>query len=95
MKHDVNRFAQLAVRVWGCQLDFAHPENTAKAGIIALKQFLKTINMPSNFKELGAEEKDIKNRAHSACYGDGREGTIGGFTKLNEDDVSNIYRLML
>jgi len=95
MKHDVNRFAQLAVRVWGCQMDFVHPENTAKAGIIALKQFLKSINMPSNFKELGAKEEDIKNMAHIACYGDVREGTIGGFAKLDEDDVANIYRLML
>ena len=30
MKHDVMRFAQIAVRVWGCQMDFANPERTAK-----------------------------------------------------------------
>jgi alcohol dehydrogenase YqhD (iron-dependent ADH family) len=95
MHHDINRFAQLAVRVWGCQMDFAHPENTAKAGIAALKQFLKSIGMPSNFAELGAKEEDIEKMAHTACYGDGREGTIGGFVALNETDVANIYRLML
>ena len=33
MNHDVMRFAQVAVRVWGCQMDFEHPEVTAKAGI--------------------------------------------------------------
>ena len=37
MNHDVMRFAQVAVRVWGCQMDFAHPEVTAKAGIEALR----------------------------------------------------------
>lgn len=95
MHHDINRFAQLAVRVWGCQMDFAHPENTAKAGIEAFKQFLKSIGMPSNFAELGAKEEDIEEMAHTACYGNGREGTIGGFVKLNETDVVNIYRLML
>lgn len=95
MKHDISRFAQLAVRVWGCPMDFAHPENTAKAGIAALKQFLKSIHMPSNFAELGAKEEDIAKMAHTACYGDGREGFIGGFVKLNEADVANIYRLML
>jgi alcohol dehydrogenase YqhD (iron-dependent ADH family) len=95
MKHDVNRFAQLAVRVWGCQMDFGNPENTAKAGIKALKQFLKSIGMPLNFEELGAEEEDIEKMAHNACYGDGREGTLGGFAKLDENDVENIYRLML
>ena len=95
MKHDINRFAQLAVRVWGCQMDFANPENTAKAGIKALRQFLKSIGMPSNFEELGAKEEDIERMAHNACYGDGRQGNIGGFTKLDENDVINIYRLML
>jgi alcohol dehydrogenase YqhD (iron-dependent ADH family) len=95
MKHDVNRFAQLAVRVWGCQMDFEHPENTAQAGITALKQFLKSIGMPSNFSELGAKEEDIEKMAHIACFGDVREGFIGGFVKLNENDVTNIYRLML
>lgn len=95
MKHDVNRFAQLAVRVWGCEMDFAHPENTAKAGISALKHFFKSIGMPSNFEELGAKEEDIERMAHNACYGDGRNGNIGGFKKLNENDVANIYRLMI
>jgi alcohol dehydrogenase YqhD (iron-dependent ADH family) len=95
LKHDVNRFAQLAVRVWGCQMDFADAENTAKEGITAFKRFLISIGMPVNFAELGAKEEDIKNMAHNACYGDGRKGTIGGFVKLNEKDVESIYRLML
>ena len=89
------RFAQLASRVWGCSMDFANPENTAKAGIQALKNFLKSIGMPGNFAELGAKEEDIPYMAHTACYGNGRTGTIGGFTALNEEDVANIYRLML
>lgn len=95
MKHDVMRFAQLASRVWGCSMDFANPENTAKAGIQALKNFLKSIGMPGNFAELGAKEEDIPYMAHTACYGNGRTGTIGGFTALTEEDVANIYRLML
>lgn len=95
LQHGVNRFAQLAVRVWGCQMDFAHPEVTAKAGIKALKTFLTSIGMPVSFAELGAKEQDIKRMAKSACWGDGRQGTLGGFAKLDENDVANIYRLML
>lgn len=95
MKHDISRFAQLAVRVLGCQMDFTEPENTANEGIESLKRFFKSIGMPINFAELGAKEEDIKNMAHNACFGDGRKGTIGGFVKLNETDVENIYRLML
>ena len=30
LHHDVMRFAQIAVRVWGCQMDFQNPERTAK-----------------------------------------------------------------
>ena len=39
MKHDVNRFAQIAVRVWGCHMDYANPENTALEGIKRLEEF--------------------------------------------------------
>lgn len=95
MKQDVNRFAQLASRVWGCSMDFAHPEVTAQAGIVALKTFLKSIGMPGNFAELGAKEEDIEKMAHVACYGDGGEGTVGHFVELGEKDVAEIYRLML
>lgn len=96
MKHDVMRFAQIAVRVWGCQLDFANPENTAKAGIEALRSFLISIGMPKNFEELGAKEADIEKLAHTCCYGDGSgSGKVYGFTVLEQKDVEDIYRLML
>lgn len=95
MHHDVMRFAQLAARVWGCSMDFADPEATAKAGIEALKQFLKSIGMPGNFAELGAKKEDIEKMAHTACYGNGRDGHIGGFVSLEEEDVKAIYRLMV
>lgn len=95
MNHNVMRFAQAAVRVWGCQMDFEHPERTAKAGIEALRSFLISIGMPKNFAELGAKEEDIERMAHCACHGDARTGSIGGFVSLNQQDVESIYRLML
>lgn len=95
MEHDIMRFAQIAVRVWGCQMNFAHPEETAKAGIEALRSFLISIGMPKNFAELGAKEEDIEKMAHSACFGNGNSGVIGGFVELEQKDVENIYRLMV
>lgn len=95
MNHDVMRFAQAAVRVWGCQMDFAHPENTAREGIEALRKFLISIGMPKNFAELGAGEEDIEKLAHTACYGNGGNGVMGGFVPLHQQDVEAIYRLML
>ena len=95
MNHDVMRFAQLANRVWGCPMDFVHPEVTAKAGIDALKNFLKSIGMPLTFAEVGGKVEDIETMAYTACYGNGNGGTLGGFVVLNEEDVANIYRLTI
>lgn len=96
MAHDVDRFAQIAVRVWGCPMDEAHPENTAKAGIEALRSFLISIGMPKNFAELGARAEDIEKMAYTCCYGKGNgRGRIGGFVSLGQKDVEAIYRLMV
>ncbi|MBQ6468474.1 MAG: iron-containing alcohol dehydrogenase [Lachnospiraceae bacterium] len=95
MKHDVMRFAQAAVRVWGCQMDFAHPEITALEGIKRLQNFLISIGMPKNFAELGAKEEDIPKLVDTLCNGNGRTGTIEGFVTLNEADCANIYRMMI
>ena len=95
MDHDVMRFAQVAVRVWGCQMDFAHPEVTAKAGIEALRSFLCSIGMPKNFAELGAKEEDIPALVNALCFSGGRSGAISGFVKLDAEDCAAIYRMMV
>lgn len=95
MNHDVMRFAQVANRVWGCAMDFQHPEVTAKAGIQAFRTFLKSIGMPQTMAELGGKEEDIPYLAHTAAYGNGNNGTLGGFVVLQEKDMENIYRRML
>ena len=93
MKQDVNRFAQLAVRVWGVPMNEQNPEETAKEGIARLKQFLSSIGMPINFKELGAKEEDIPLMVQKLGIAEG--GSIGGFVKLTAKDVEQIYRLAL
>lgn len=95
MNHDVTRFAQVAVRVWGCKMDFYHPEVTAKAGIEALRSFLIKLGMPKNFEEIGAREEDIPQLVDVLCNGNGRTGTLNGFVTLNEEDCTAIYKLML
>ncbi len=95
MKHNVMRFAQAAVRIWGCQMDFAHPEVTAKAGIEAFRNYLISIGMPKNFEELGAKEEDIPKLVQCLLYGDGGNGTISGFVTLDEDSCTKIYKMMV
>lgn len=95
LSHNVNRFAQIATRVWGCQMDFDNPERTAKEGIAAFRRFLTDIGMPKNFDDIGAKKEGIEKLAEMTCYGDGRKGLIGGFVQLKQDDVEKIYRLMV
>lgn len=95
MNHDVARFAQIAVRVWGCSMDFQNPENTAKAGIKAFRNFLRSIGMPQTLGEVGGKEEDIPYLAHTAAYGNGNKGTLGSFVVLGEEDFKNIYKLAL
>ncbi len=95
MNHNVMRFAQVAVRVWGCEMNFDHPEMTALEGIEAFKNFLKSIGMPVNFEELGAREEDIPKLVDVLCHGNGRNGTLSGFVTLNEEDCTKIYQMMV
>ena len=90
MQHDVMRFAQAAVRVWGCEMNFANPEATAKEGIAAFRKFLVSIGMPINFEQLGAKEEDIPKLVEVLGIGD---GVRGGFMELNAEDVANIYKI--
>ncbi len=90
MHHDVMRFAQVATRVWGCQMNFSQPEETAKEGIKRFRQFLHSIGMPINFKELGAKESDIPQLVKTFGIG---EGETGGFVHLKANDIANIYKI--
>ncbi len=88
-KHDVMRFAQMAVRVFGCQMNFENPEATALEGIKRFRSFLHGIGMPINFKELGAKEEDIPTLAKNM----GIKDKTWGFVRLSEEDVRNIYTI--
>ncbi|MBQ8412109.1 MAG: iron-containing alcohol dehydrogenase [Lachnospiraceae bacterium] len=90
MNHNVMRFAQMAVRVWGCEMNFENPEATSKEGINCFRKFLVSIGMPINFAELGAKEEDIPKLVDTLGIGD---GVRGGFMELNAQDVTNIYKI--
>lgn len=90
MSHNVMRFAQAAVRIWGCQMNFENPEETAKEGIRAFRHFLRSIGMPINFAELDAKEEDIPVLVEKLGLGDGK---TGGFVQLTSADVAEILRI--
>ncbi|HNW86856.1 MAG TPA: iron-containing alcohol dehydrogenase [Candidatus Limiplasma sp.] len=93
MQHDVTRFAQFAVRVWGCDMNFAHPELTAAEGVARFRAFLTSIGMPATFAELGAKAEDIP--ALTEHLFSAEKEPLPGFMELTREDVSAIYRLAL
>lgn len=90
MDTDVMRFAQMATRIFGVQMDFENPRNTAIKGIRAFRSFLHDIGMPINFRELGAKEEDIPLLIEKLGIGD---GVRHGFRQLDKNDVEAIYKL--
>lgn len=79
--HDVMRFAQIAVRIWGCHMDFQNPHKTALEGIAKYEQFLQSIGMPITLSEIGAKEEDIPLLVEKFGIGDGK---TGGFVQLDK-----------
>ncbi len=86
--HNVMRFAQMATRVFGCEMNFENPKSTALEGIRAFRRFLHSIGMPINFSELGAKEEDIPKMVEKLNPGDG-----WGFVPLKAKDITEIYKI--
>lgn len=90
-KHDVMRFAQFAVRVWGCEMDYRDPETTALEGIARMEAFFSSLGMPVTFAQLGAKEEDIP--ALAAKVVRGPNGTCGHFVELDTPAIEAVLRL--
>lgn len=88
LDHDPMRFAQLAVRVWGCDMDFEHPEKTGLDGIARYEQFLKSIGMPTRLAELNVDPADIPAMAEKCKRNNA--GRLGFFRPLDTEDIAKI-----
>ena len=87
------RFAQFAVRVYGCSMDFEHPERTALAGVGAHEAFLREIGMPVTLHELGARTEDIPALAAKTKKTNLETMTTGGAFPMTTQDVEAILHL--
>lgn len=89
-KENPERFAQFATNVFDipCGTDF---EKTALAGIEAMEDFFRSIEMPTNLRELGLTltDEQIHELAFKCSFEDTR--TIGAFKQLNMKDMEKIY----
>ena len=90
---DVARFVQFAVNVMGVTNDFRDPEAVALAGIEAMENFYREIEMPTSIHEMGIDVTDdqIKELAYKCSFEDTR--TIGHFQVLDRSDMEKIYTM--
>ena len=90
--YEVNpeRFAQFATNVFDipCGTDY---KETALAGIEAMENFFRSVEMPTSLHELGLDltDQQIHDLAFKCSFEDTR--TIGVFKQLNMRDMEKIY----
>lgn len=91
--YDLPRFTRYAVRVWGCEMDFYHPERTAAEGVVRTEDYFRSIGMPTRLGELGFDESHIP----ALVAGCSQNGTIilPGLVPLDQARMEEIYRLAL
>ncbi len=88
-KHDIERFAQFAYRVWDVEPDFRNPEKAALEGIKGLKEFFASLGIPVTLTDVGIPDDKFDEMAKKAT----EDGPLGQFVKLYKDDVKKIYEL--
>ena len=90
-KKDINRFVQLASRVWNIDINYDDLEETALKGIEALKSFYNKIGLPTSLREVYIDNSKFSYMAKRATS----TGECGNFVKLNEEDIVNIFNIAL
>lgn len=74
--------------VYGGQMDFDDPKRTAREGVEAFKNFLRELNMPLTFAEVGADPASIPRLVEMNNIGD---GVTGGYVGLDRAAHFEIY----
>ena len=82
----VDKFVEYGVNVWGLQ-DHEDKFKVAQEAINKTKEFFISLGIPMTLSEVGIREEKLEEMAAKATV----RGAIGGFKKLNKEDVLKIY----
>lgn len=90
-KYNLPRFVQFAVNVLGVPNNFRDQEATALAGIAAMEDFFRSIDMPTKISEMGIEltDENIEELAYKCSFMNTR--TVGKVKALDIEDMKAIY----
>lgn len=81
----VEQFARFAKNVWGISEDGRTKEELAEAGVWALADFIKEIELPSTFTEMGITDKSVLKKVADTC-----NITAGCCKKLSREEILEI-----
>ena len=90
-KHDINRFAQWAIRVWNVDMDVFDPERVARTGIDRMEAFFRSMGLVTRLADAGIAGDRIDEMASKAT--DGNTRRFGNFVPLDKDAVKKILTL--
>jgi alcohol dehydrogenase YqhD (iron-dependent ADH family) len=91
-KENVMRFARFGANVWGLNLNYENPEETALQAIESTKDYFQSIGMPVTVTELlgrEATDDEMKDMAVKCTFYGKR--TVGNFKVLGEKEIYEIY----
>ena len=92
-KHNVKRFYDFAVKVWGVPEDFGNTEEIALKGILKCEKYFSSIGMPVRLSELGidvtGEDIDIMSEK---CTNYGKR-TLPDYIELGKNEISEIFKI--
>lgn len=86
-KHGLKKFKRFATEVWGISGEGKTDEEIASAGVEALADFIREINLPVSLRELGVDETtDLKAIADSCAI------VPGSYKRLTHEEIFEIYK---
>lgn len=87
------RFVRFAVKVMDVNPEGKSEAEIVEEGISAMEDFYRSIDMPTNMKELGIEptEEQVLEMANGCARATG--GKVGSAKVLYEEDMAEIYRM--
>ncbi|MBN2103048.1 iron-containing alcohol dehydrogenase, partial [bacterium] len=89
---DLARYVRFAVEVFGCAMNWEHPERTAQEGIAHLEAYFQAIGMPVTLKELGADDESKFAEMADKCLFFGKR-RMTAKVELLKEDIIKIFRM--
>ena len=91
-KHDINRFAQFANRVFNIDININNLEETALKGIEALENFFTEIELPTRLSHVEIDDSRIAEMSKKLVA---HYDHVGNFVEIREKEAYEIYKLAL